>query len=205
MKRSMGALAIAMAAMTLELDLAEKWPQLWSSLLVLWCTYVPYTSVESEFLANVAVARKSAALRTRPTVFVWVHNIRHKMGKGAEATTQLIQRFNDANKLVADMQLSRKETQVVLTLAFNSSDSFVERLSAYLRKRPMRGSAITHLMGSSRKPSGLAGSPSRPSRLPSGRRSFTVLTLPWSLLRRGGSRATRTCQLACARGLAPTA
>ena len=143
MKRSMGALAIAMAAMTLELDLAEKWPQLWSSLLVLWCTYVPYTSVESEFLANVAVAHKSAALRTRPTVFMWVHNIRNKMGKGAEATTQLIQRFNDANKLVADMQLSRKETQVVLTLAFNSSDSFVERLSAYLRKRPMRGSAIT--------------------------------------------------------------
>ena len=92
-------------------------------------------SVGGAWGGNAGLLWRTMVSRQRPSVFVWVYNLKHRLAKDANSARDMIGRFNTKRGLAAEMQLSKKETTIVMNLAFYSAESFVDKLIRYHLKQ----------------------------------------------------------------------
>eukprot|EP00969_Alexandrium_andersonii_P121170 5357126-Alexandrium_andersonii.AAC.1 len=89
------------------------------------------------------ITHSSAVARVRPHAVAWANNLKNKLKETSETADVLVADFNTKSALLSDVQLSKKERVAVMTLAFHTSDKFLESLTAYLQKRSIKNCAVS--------------------------------------------------------------
>ena len=110
-KRSAAALVLAQCIMDEDYDVAEKWPTLWTSMRELHATVQGPFDEKENFLKSMRISVQSSITRTRPHIFVWVHNFR-QFGTDEQTTSSMLAQFDKDARGGLQAKLSKKERSV---------------------------------------------------------------------------------------------